>query len=594
MAFLQALSNGVGSLESFILDLLIAIFKGINLLLEKGISLMGDSLTSFLSVHLSTGGPGVFAVWQVIRDICNIAFLAIMVLVAFGTIFNAVWKNPFHYSSSLFRIIVAAVLINFSLAFGQLIVGLGNGGSDIVLHLLGPEDVGKQIAASIGLTNIVTGQFGDLLNSATFPVPASVSFSQLSADQQLTVQSWFSKTSDTQTGAPTEALNYLKDCLNNYLPSGTSRTPAECLKNADAYRSAMLQQAADEKYGQQAASTSFVSQLGSAVTGGAATGTANAFIGQIPVVGQSLALLNTYLAAKNAGKTPAEVRSDSDPSTRIAPLLSSILTFFMLLVLGLSFFVIVLFMIVRILYIWMLLAVSAGAFLAYAWPYGGGQAFNKWFKNLLGWSIFGSMYLFNIYLGLYVLSKQGPLIASLGAQNLPFWATIGSLFMFMIGCSIFVGGAAFCMSVSSKLGSGAGGLFGTIGGYLGVSEKTGFGISTVRSRLGRVTGVTPAYEAARGRLKQEGERARAAIRGRFGIGLTDEEALARARQRFGVTEGGAVKVAEQVSANINKREQELEKQMKGFETEIAAAATAARAANEAFDEKKALKDRQIA
>ena len=580
-ALIKFFSNGVAGITTSFLDVLIGIINAGNLLVGKIISLLGSMLQGLIVFFPGTGGAAVYAVWGILRDICNIGFLAIMVLVAFGTIFNAVYKNPFHYSSALFKLIIAAILINFSLAFGQAIIALGNGASNVVLNLLGPQDLGAQIAASVQLPNIISDTFNPPLSPAAISAASAaaaatqtaVAAAALSPAQLNTVQVWLTG-QKTGTKAPTLALSTLRSCLENKLKP----TAQECMVVAqNIFQNSLTQNA-----------------------NAAAAAPTQYNVSSLKEVDD---FWRTFILS--GGKTyfsqPLEPRSDSDPSTRLGPLVGSLLKFFMLIVLMLSFATIIIFLVARIPFLWMLLSVSAGAFIALAWPYGGSSMFTKWWKQVVGWSIFGPLYLFNIYIGLYILSKQDQLIASLGQGsqigNLPIATMFGSVMLFIIGCVIFIGGAGWCTKLAFSFSGGkygAEGLFGKIGGALGVSEKSNFGINTVASRLGRHTGVTAAYQAGRERLGQEGQRIVASARGRYPrIFSSEEEALARARKRFNVA-GGAEEVAKQLSDNITKRQTELENKMKPLEASVAAEAALARAGGLAFDETSELKKRKDA
>ena len=134
--------------------------------------------------------------------------------------------------------------------------------------------------------------------------------------------------------------------------------------------------------------------------------------------------------------------------------------------------------------------------------------------------------------------KQGPLLASLGQGDqsalLPFWAMVGPIMFFAIGCAIFTMGAAWSMRVAFSFSPAAQQLFGKIGGALGVTEKTGFGIQTISRRLG----IEQNVQAARERIAQTGGDITAGLRGRYpGLFSSQEEALAAARQRMGVRAG---------------------------------------------------------
>lgn len=61
--------------------------------------------------------------WTLIRDVCNLLFLLIMLLVAFGTILQS---EKYNIKNSLSKLIIAIFLINFSYPIAGVIVDFGN------------------------------------------------------------------------------------------------------------------------------------------------------------------------------------------------------------------------------------------------------------------------------------------------------------------------------------------------------------------------------------------------------------------------------------------------------------------------------------
>lgn len=65
----------------------------------------------------------IYEGWTIIRDICNLLFLLIMLLVAFGTILQS---EKYNIKNSLSKLIIAIFLINFSFPIAGVIVDFGN------------------------------------------------------------------------------------------------------------------------------------------------------------------------------------------------------------------------------------------------------------------------------------------------------------------------------------------------------------------------------------------------------------------------------------------------------------------------------------
>lgn len=69
------------------------------------------------------GNPAIYGGWSIIRDICNLLFLLLMLLVAFGTI---VQSQKYNIKNSLPKLLFAIFLINFSNVIAGAIIDFGN------------------------------------------------------------------------------------------------------------------------------------------------------------------------------------------------------------------------------------------------------------------------------------------------------------------------------------------------------------------------------------------------------------------------------------------------------------------------------------
>ena len=209
-----------------------------------------------------------------------------------------------------------------------------------------------------------------------------------------------------------------------------------------------------------------------------------------------------------------------------------------------------LFALIRIPFLWFLLIFSPLAGLASILP-ATRQGWNMWFKEFIAWNTFLPLYLFFLYFGMYFLSSQNQVMASLSAypvteklQGIGF--SIQFVFFYLVAGFILLGGSAFAFAASRS----AGGLASTIG----VKWSQG-AANWTRSFAGRATLVTPAYQGAKEGLKAKGERIRK--EGMFGIGggLKGEATRAGVAQIFGVR--GAVE--EQRRAKIKYFEDKFKK-----------------------------------
>ncbi len=91
----------------------------------------------FIQFQTSQGIYGVFVVdqsWRIIRDFVNMFFILVLIVMAFGTIFdikNYTWRDMLPY------FIISALLVNFSLTIGQYIITVANGLSSVLLKQIG-------------------------------------------------------------------------------------------------------------------------------------------------------------------------------------------------------------------------------------------------------------------------------------------------------------------------------------------------------------------------------------------------------------------------------------------------------------------------
>lgn len=92
--------------------------------------------------------PVVQESWEIVRNFANMLFIIALIVMAFGTIFNI--KG---YDKSLIpRFLIAALLINFSLVIGNVIIGWTQSLSNVFLSAIG--DVGARIAAGISIADL--------------------------------------------------------------------------------------------------------------------------------------------------------------------------------------------------------------------------------------------------------------------------------------------------------------------------------------------------------------------------------------------------------------------------------------------------------
>lgn len=140
----------------------------------KAIGFFANLLDLFINYQTKTAVYNVGVVnesWTIIRNFVNLFFVLILIVMAFGTIFDIqkyTWKNM------LAPFLIAALLINFSLAIGQYIITISNGLSGVFLKEIGA--VSDRFAQGFSLAKLPTGEFTTVL-AGPFQLIVDVIFS---------------------------------------------------------------------------------------------------------------------------------------------------------------------------------------------------------------------------------------------------------------------------------------------------------------------------------------------------------------------------------------------------------------------------------
>ena len=88
-------------------------------LLGKLIIAMVVMLDWVLKIRIYTDVPIIQESWKIMRDFANMLFIIALIVMAYGTIFNI---QGYNFKSLIPKFLIAALLINFSLAIGGLII----------------------------------------------------------------------------------------------------------------------------------------------------------------------------------------------------------------------------------------------------------------------------------------------------------------------------------------------------------------------------------------------------------------------------------------------------------------------------------------
>lgn len=172
MAWFTNLISGyaLDSLEEFFVKSLYLIFS----VLGKGISWTASALDYALRLKIYPDIAIIKEMWTLLRDFSNMLFVVILIVMAFATIFDLSPNvSKYSFGKMIGRFVVVAILINFSLVIGGLIidvfqlfnstflVSIGNAGDRIgqflnPAELLPPAGQLESKIASIGKTADIT------------------------------------------------------------------------------------------------------------------------------------------------------------------------------------------------------------------------------------------------------------------------------------------------------------------------------------------------------------------------------------------------------------------------------------------------------
>ncbi len=503
------------------------ILKTIQGLLFSGIQVLGSLLNLVVGLYANNGGEVIGGAWKILRDLCNMAFIVVIIVTSFGTIFNTLgFLAPFTiYNKKLLSgFLMAAIFMNFSLAIGQSIMGLSNHITTIMVGIL-PKNISSEIKNNLDVQAIAMGNTpkGDVANptavtnvkkDATLPRP----------DMEARNAAW--------------ERAIFQGYLNCMQPSVNRLTPSVCLYGIAGGYGGTLKAVGSLPYPAVATSRQSQLQQGSYPP-------PQVIVNSVGVVYKDQALFNLAptgrydwagVVANAATLGLASSKGSSIPGgATLSSIMATLYSIFLLLVLGFSFLVPIIFSLIRIPILWLILALSPLAWVSLIFPNSDG--WREWWKQFMAWNFFSPMYIFVIYIGMYLLAQQDTLLAQLGTSGL-FDQQLGILLFYVMTAFIFIGGAAGVAKLAFMGGTTAGGVLGGITGRLGISGPTG-----AVGAVYRGTGLQTQVQALGERAAQQGRDITAGLRGRapalFG---TREEGLAAARQRFGVR-GGEAEIA---------------------------------------------------
>lgn len=424
-----------GVATTFFSSAVLMFFQFLNSMLASVLVKMGELVQFTLDLDVTTNLPVIYKIWELLRNLCNMGFVIILTVIALSYILSVLpGAKRYATTSNIINLLVAALIINFSFGVGQAIVFAGNALTKITINLLPDKDIKGALVRGFDPVSTSAGNFA--LIGIYDPEAEKIEGLSLQALKNVTTAE------DRRYNA----------CLQEKTPEGQS---------------------------------AFV----------------NAKVGgSLPARDSSkdtLACAHEILAARRGEKkmrvgqtssalTPEEDRARNnvlsaapDPTIQleISLIIGEMLRVFVNLALLLCFGSIILFLFVRIMAIWILLAVAPIYWFSYGVP--GQNQLGKWFNEIKGWALFAPIYFMGIIPGLLVLAQKDQISQSL-AQSGSYVAFGGLIFQniifYVFVVAVFIGAAAGSRKIAFA------GL-GDMTGLKGLAGKTGKSMDWALNKL---------------------------------------------------------------------------------------------------------------
>ena len=115
------------------------------------------------AIDLRAGGsiPVVAASWKILRDFSNMFFVVILIYMAFATIFD---QSNYSFQKMIARFVIAAVLINFSLVLGNMVIDACQVLSNVFIGSIG--NLGDRLGTYLNPISLLPGAGNVTLASA--------------------------------------------------------------------------------------------------------------------------------------------------------------------------------------------------------------------------------------------------------------------------------------------------------------------------------------------------------------------------------------------------------------------------------------------
>ncbi|MFH1192933.1 MAG: hypothetical protein V1656_01285 [Candidatus Jorgensenbacteria bacterium] len=140
-------------LATAVVGYIAAIFSG---LLLSGGGLIAGAASSMQAFIVSDSNTIVTVGWTIVRDIANLGFVLVIIVIAFATILRL---ENYGAKKLLPRLIMAAILVNFSLQIGASIIGFSQVITDFFFTKisLSPGDIGATLLGAFGPQKFLAG-----------------------------------------------------------------------------------------------------------------------------------------------------------------------------------------------------------------------------------------------------------------------------------------------------------------------------------------------------------------------------------------------------------------------------------------------------
>lgn len=122
-------------------------------LLINLIALTGSGIDAALRAPVSDS-PVVASSWEIVRGFANMFFILALIIMAFGTIFSI---SKYDFRTLIARLLIAALLINFSLVIGQIIIDWSTSLSNVFLESIG--NIGDRLAQGANISKNLDSSF---------------------------------------------------------------------------------------------------------------------------------------------------------------------------------------------------------------------------------------------------------------------------------------------------------------------------------------------------------------------------------------------------------------------------------------------------